>query len=258
MKTYWLKIVLLSDATFSRGDGVAGLVDAEVQHDALGLPYLNGKTLKGLLMAECAEILASLSSFSSQDREEKARMSAAATRMETAARGLFGDPGSQFEQGKLHIGPAELPVELRQALQAEKEALMVEFDQKINLSPKEAKDLLKQREYRLNQMAQSNLESLTSLRRQTSMDPSGAPRQESLRTMRVILRSTPFYSRLDFTSPPTVEEESLLSACVLAFRRAGSGKHRGRGRLSAELLSEDGRTNVTQGLFKQFQQEVQS
>lgn len=41
--TLWLKFTLLSDTAFGRGDGVAGLVDAEVLHDPYGLPYLGGK-----------------------------------------------------------------------------------------------------------------------------------------------------------------------------------------------------------------------
>ena len=57
MTEYRLKLDLLSDATFGRGDGLAGVVDAEVQHDNAGLPYLAGRTLKGLLGAECADIV---------------------------------------------------------------------------------------------------------------------------------------------------------------------------------------------------------
>jgi hypothetical protein len=34
MSLYQLRIQLLSDATFGRGDGVAGLIDQEVEHDA--------------------------------------------------------------------------------------------------------------------------------------------------------------------------------------------------------------------------------
>lgn len=34
MTTLELHLKLLSDATFGRGDGVAGLVDAEVEHDS--------------------------------------------------------------------------------------------------------------------------------------------------------------------------------------------------------------------------------
>ena len=47
MPSYQLRLTLLSDATFGSGDGVAGLVDAEVQHDYVGLPFLGGRTLKG-------------------------------------------------------------------------------------------------------------------------------------------------------------------------------------------------------------------
>jgi len=45
----FIQIDLLSDAAFSRGEGAAGLVHVEVEHDDLGLPFLGGKTLRGLL-----------------------------------------------------------------------------------------------------------------------------------------------------------------------------------------------------------------
>lgn len=44
-----IQVELLSDAAFGRGEGTAGVVDAEVEHDELGLPFLGGKTLRGLL-----------------------------------------------------------------------------------------------------------------------------------------------------------------------------------------------------------------
>jgi hypothetical protein len=44
-----IQVELLSDAAFSRGEGTAGVVDVEVEHDELGLPFLGGKTLRGLL-----------------------------------------------------------------------------------------------------------------------------------------------------------------------------------------------------------------
>ena len=44
-----LTVELLSDATFGRGEGTAGEVDVEIEHDELGLPYLGGKALHGLL-----------------------------------------------------------------------------------------------------------------------------------------------------------------------------------------------------------------
>lgn len=44
-----LTVELLSDTTFGRGQGTAGEVDVEVEHDDCGLPFLRGKTLHGLL-----------------------------------------------------------------------------------------------------------------------------------------------------------------------------------------------------------------
>ena len=56
-----LTIELLTDTTFGRGDGVAGLVDEEVEHDSqTGLPIIRGRTLKGLLVEECANLLYAL------------------------------------------------------------------------------------------------------------------------------------------------------------------------------------------------------
>ena len=52
-----LRLELLGDAIFGRGDGVAGLVDIDVEHDELGLPYLHGRGVKGLLRARCSEVL---------------------------------------------------------------------------------------------------------------------------------------------------------------------------------------------------------
>jgi hypothetical protein len=44
-----IRLELLSDTTFSQGEGRAGVVDVEVEHDELGLPFLGGKALRGLL-----------------------------------------------------------------------------------------------------------------------------------------------------------------------------------------------------------------
>ena len=45
----FLQIDLLSDTSFSHGEGAAGIVDAEVEHDEFGMPFIGGKTVRGLL-----------------------------------------------------------------------------------------------------------------------------------------------------------------------------------------------------------------
>jgi len=200
METYKLQLTLLSDTTFGRGDGVAGLVDVEVEHDAHGLPYLRGRTLKGLLAEECANILFGLKQ---------------ADRWQKAAQSLFGRPGSNLEDGAgLHVSDAALPASLRVAIAAD----------------------LQDGKYTSTDI----LDSLTSIRRQTAMDETGIPADGSLRAMRVILRGTVFEADLHFLSPPTEDALGLLAACAKALRRVGTGRNRGRGRVRVTLCNAQG------------------
>jgi hypothetical protein len=101
------------------------------------------------------------------------------------------------------------------------------------------------------------LDTLTAIRRQSSIDPlTDAPREHSLRAMRVVLRDTPFEAvideRLVLNGELIFEMEeprALLAGCVLAFRRAGTGRNRGRGRLHEVRLCENGR-DVTADWFE--------
>ena len=213
---YQLELRLKTDATFGRGDGVAGLVDAEVEYDPeTGLPFLRGRTLKGLLVEECANILYAL-------RSERKTLFAEAGQF------LFGSAGSTLaDDALMHVGPAQLPEQLRLAVLDNVKA------QKMTTA--------------------MVLDSLTTIRRQTSMDEStGAPEKGSLRAMRVVLRDTTFVSQLEFEEEPNAQAQALLAACVLALRRAGTGRNRGRGRLEARLKDESG-TDCTDKWFAQFQ-----
>jgi hypothetical protein len=219
MHTYFLQFVLKSDATFGRGDGVAGLVDTEVQHDEYGCPYLGGRAIKGLLVNECADLLAALPDVIQM-------------RWKKSAQHLFGNPGSALgDNALLSIRDAQLPEDLRRAI---------------------ARDVTKEK----NPVKREEiLETLTALRRQTAIEDSGVARQSSLRTVRVILRETPFEAALHFTEEPTEDDLALLAACIKAFRRAGSGLTRGRGKLIAELLNES-HQSITKEFFAKFRLEV--
>ncbi|MEW6771599.1 MAG: RAMP superfamily CRISPR-associated protein [Bacillota bacterium] len=217
-----IHIALKSDATFGRGEGVAGLVDEEVEHDPkTGLPYLRGRTLKGLLVEECANILYAL-----QRQDAKAL-----DMFQEAAAFLFGRPGSTLEdEARMRVGPALLPDELREAVEAHVKSK--------KLDPAEV------------------LESLTAIRRQTAVnEATGAPEEGSLRSVRVVLRESPFIASLYFDDTLTEEAKALLAACVLSLRRAGLGRNRGRGRLQARLLDEN-KNDVTAACFQHFCQLV--
>ena len=205
METFWLKFNLVTDAAFSRGDGLAGVVDIEVQHDDYGCPYLHGRTIKGILVEECADILNTM-------KEPK---------WGKAAARLFGKPGSEEESGGvLTIGNAQLPKEFREAVK------------KSGINRLEI------------------LESLTTIRRQTAIEESGVAKENSLRATRVVLRDTPFEASLVFLSTLEPTEKALFAACVKAFRRAGTSKTRGLGKLKAYLFDAENKKDVTDDWFK--------
>lgn len=105
MSNYYLTVTLKSDATFGRGEGVAGLVDQEIEHDQYGMPFINGRTLKGLLVEEWANL----------------RFALRSNRFDSTARWLFGESGATRGAGgaMMHVGSAELPSDLRLALRTD-------------------------------------------------------------------------------------------------------------------------------------------
>ena len=216
--TLELCIKLESDATFGRGEGVAGLVDTEIEYDlTTGLPFIRGRTLKGLLVEECANIL-----FSLGPRADD---------FAAAAQFLFGQASSRLDdEALLHFGPATFPDELQQAVRVE---IATERLTAVRV-----------------------LDSLTGIRRQTAVDEgSGAPKEGSLRAMRVLLRDTELAAALDFIEAPGPTEMALLAACVCGLRRAGLGRTRGSGRITAALLQDE--QDVTATYLAHFRQLVQ-
>lgn len=215
-----IRLQLKSDATFGRGDGVAGLIDAEIEHDEYGLPYLRGRTLKGLLVEECANVLYALRASQPTNIVEL---------YELAAGEMFGRAGSTSEDdGLLHVGAAMLPETFRRAIRRDVDKGVVR--------PKDV------------------LEALTTIRRQTAIDEeTGAPRKTSLRSMRVLVREVVLTSRLKFAETETPEMKALLAACVHALHRAGTGRNRGRGRIEATLCdADDINNNIGSIAFESF------
>jgi len=214
-----LELRLVSDATLGRGDGIAGEVDAEVQHDQYGFPYLGGRTLKGLLVQECADILAAIS-----DQERQ--------RWQDAAAYLFGRAGSTTaDSGHLIVGDAMLPEGLRQWVRQDIE------DRKLG--------------------RQDVLESLTAIRWQTAIDSeTGVPKAHSLRSMRVVLRETLFRADIFFDESPVddmlqSDARKLLAACAASLRRIGTGRNRGRGLVKTKLLDGGGKELPVDAFFQE-------
>lgn len=210
MTPTFIRITLKSAATFGRGDGIPGLVDREIEHDKDGFPFLRGKTLKGLL-AESAENILFALKVSKEDAKNPWR---------EAKNKLFGTGGRGLEErGVMHLGDAKLPADLRAEI--------------------------------VNQgwSKEEILYSLTGVRRQTAINEDGGPDHATLRSMRVLLPGVTLEAPIHFDQPPTDTQLQLLAAAVLDFRRAGTGRNRGRGRLIAELVGGD---KTMKDLFEEF------
>lgn len=153
-------------------------------------------------------------------------------RWDDAATALFGRPGAiGAEIAQMRVGSATLPPDLCAILRSE---------------PHQPGQLLS---------------ACTAIRRQTSLDTkSGAPDDGSLRSMRVLLRETDLIAQFDFATAPQERELALLAACVLAVRRGGTARNRGRGRLRMLLhnqLPDNYRDNAfTEQCFRPFASEV--
>lgn len=222
-----MRITLESDALFGKGEEVAGLVDSEVEHDELGLPFIRGRVVKGLMVEECANILFGLEIQDSTIQKK----------MKNMAGYLYGMPGSGLNTiGNLRVGDAILPEELREAVRSS----VYNRARESKLDPADV------------------LDSLTDIRRQTAIDyETGAPKKGALRSIRVILRNLIFTANMDFI-PPEGESFScedavaFLTACALAVKRAGTGRNRGFGKVTASILSQDGKMDLTKHYFHHF------
>lgn len=223
MCIYRLKIKLLSDTTFGRGDGVAGLIDSEVEHDPDGFPFLRGRTLKGLLSEECDNLIGVLPEGNIRKHWQK------------VAGAVFGSPGSTLNtMGVVHIGDACLPPDLRQV-----------FSYQIQ------EKKLKKTEI---------IDALTAIRRQTAIKPDGTPDKGSLRTFRVVIRQLDFTSDFIFETEKMEIEGvlididemlSLLAVGALALRYLGSGRNRGRGHVQCKLCDRNGK-DITEQFSSNF------
>ena len=134
----------------------------------------------------------------------------------------------------MHVGAAELPPDLRRALRTDS----------TKLAPSQI------------------LAALTTIRRQTALAAEdAAPEEGSLRAMRALIRGTQLIAPLQFDEEPQPDQLALLAACLLAVRRGGSGRNRGRGRLALLLHqgmpTDYGQSDFTKECFDTFVTQVQ-
>ena len=191
-----LTICLLSDTTFGRGEGMAGMVDVEVEHDKCGLPFIGGKVLHGLL------------------RDTYLSMWTSFKHLKSAAELVLGQEAI--------LDPAkEAILEIKDAVLPDDVQAWVRYAVHRPTDPLRPEQILS---------------SLTDIRRQTAQSrETGAPEKTTLRASRVVVRGISFQAPLIWREPPTSDQKKVLALCSLGTRHGGLGRNRGRGYLQLTL-----------------------
>lgn len=191
-----LHIELLSDATFSRGEGTAGLVDVEVEHDARGLPFIGGRTVRGLL------------------RDSWLSMHACFPHLAEAAARVLGRSRRLDESCRLRVGDAVLPAPIREAVRQ-----FVERSEHL-LGPETILEAFTEIRYQTAEDRHRSAPEQTTLR-STRVVLRGSVFEAPL-------------TWLDGYRPCS-DDLQVLALCALATRHGGLARNRGRGHLRCTL-----------------------
>ena len=187
-----LTIKLLSDTTVGRGEGTAGAVDTEVEHDECGLPCINGKSILGLLRDSW---LSMASAFDEGLKESAIK--------------LFGPPGDTNDTAVLRIGNAIVD-------QATRDWAYYAVNREHHAIHKST--ILE---------AFTDIRHQTSENRE-----SGAPEPTTLRQSRVVIRGLTLEAPLVWSGTPDSKVIRCLALSALGLRHIGLSRNRGRGHVS--------------------------
>jgi CRISPR/Cas system CSM-associated protein Csm3 (group 7 of RAMP superfamily) len=200
MKTYSLKVELLSPALVGSGEGYGAIIDSDVVFDEVGLPYIPAKRIKGCLLDSAREV---------KEMFEKAGIS-----FDIFFPRVFGDQGAA---GSAPVYFSNLYIESYRENKAWLEYYLTEGKYKQILS----KD--------------SILETFTEIRQQTRITDDGVASEHSLRSSRVIKKGVIFVG--DVTAEDDSGEViDTLALAVLNFRSFGTARNRGFGEIRCFLM----------------------
>lgn len=192
----FLQIELLSDTTFSRGEGAAGVVDTEVERDEFGMPFIGGKTVRGLL------------------RDSWLSMSQHFPGLVDAAEHVLGRSQAVDESCRLRIGDAMVPSAIGAAVRGAAQR------EEHPLSSGAILDGFTSIRYQTAEDRETGAPDITTLR-SSRVVLRGFVFQASL-------------SWLDGYRPRTADVR-LLALCALAARHGGLLRNRGRGHIRMTL-----------------------
>jgi hypothetical protein len=192
----FLQLELLSDSTFSRGEGAAGVVDTEVERDEFGMPFIGGKTVRGLL------------------RDSWLSMSQHFPGLVEAAEHVLGRSQAADESCRLRIGDAMVPSAIRAAVRGAAKR------EEHPLSSGAILDAFTSIRYQTAEDRGTGAPDITTLRSSRVV----------LRGF--VFQASLFW--LD-NYQPTTADVRLLALCALATRHGGLLRNRGRGHIRMTL-----------------------
>lgn len=198
-----LLIELLSDTTFGRGEGTAGVVDVEVEHDAYGMPYIGGKSIRGLL------------------RDSWLSMEAHFAELREAAARVLGHSQAFDDVCRLRVSDAALPRDLRDVVRQAVERTE---------SPISPSAMLE---------AFTTVRHQTAEDRATGAPDTTTLRSSRVVLRGFVFESK--LAWLDGYAPTTADCQ-VLALCALSCRHGGLLRNRGRGHLRVTLDGDLDRT----------------
>ena len=206
----FIKISLLSDTTFGTGNGTAGVVDVEIDHDELGLPVLRGKAIRGLL------------------RDTWLSMRDKFPELHEAEERIFGPPRDLSESSILVIGDGVVDEETRQWIEAAENR---EHHPLSNLDVLEAvTDIRRQTSEERSTGAPAD-KSL----RSTRVVIGGRRLKKSMNKDKddeEIVEGLSLIAPLVWLEKPKEKDIQCLALALLGTRHAGLARNRGRGHIS--------------------------
>lgn len=194
-----IRIELLSDTCVSSGESVLGIIDTEIAFDKYGIPVIQGKRIKGILL-EASNDLLDLG-LATQDNIDE----------------IFGRVGSNEFQN-IHFNDAT--IEGYSNFYKNIKKIKNSYNYKILANENDVKDYF------------------TYIRTQTKIGKDGIAETNSLRNIRVIKKGFVFEADIDINSNISQESKSLLKKAAKMVRHIGVSRTRGLGEIKCEIIDK--------------------
>lgn len=212
MSKYKLILELLSDALPGSGEGFGAVIDQDIVFDDLGIPYIPGKRIKGLLRDSYEGLMQLVGNSLSINKTEE----------------LFGKPG-QPEPAPLFI--SNLYPE--------------DYDNLKNVL------ICLNKKYPEVFAREAVLEAFTYVRNQTAINDKGVALEHSLRSIRVLKKGLKFIGTIEIDEKKVMSNTpEFLGLACLYLKRIGTKRTRGFGEVKCYLTCDNGKNLIDKALIE--------